>query len=227
MVSRKTTRSSVRKCIEVRFLPSPGHCSFQDEESLRNYKVVSLKPWQYLLLNGFFNGSYPSWKYFQEDSNTLKHVLFEYYINKLWIFEVSIIPSSKTWVGNTKTWVGSTSKIYSSCTFLDYYSSFSPLQAYFLPNHGNAEVPVLGKLPMLNFHTKASAENKKKKKEGLKRPGAIPEALLTPSLKRNRQQSSCPRGVFQSKPNCDLRGRSSVVLKIRSPSRSASKCSHL
>jgi hypothetical protein len=32
-------------------------------------------------------------------------------------------------------------------TFLDCYSVFSPLHAYFLPTHGNEEVPVLGKFP--------------------------------------------------------------------------------
>jgi hypothetical protein len=37
--------------------------------------------------------------------------------------------------------------IYSWCTFLDCYSVFSLLQAYFLPTDGNGEVPVLGKLP--------------------------------------------------------------------------------
>jgi hypothetical protein len=30
---------------------------------------------------------------------------------------------------------------------LDCYSAFSLLHAYFLPTHGNGEVPVLGKLP--------------------------------------------------------------------------------
>jgi hypothetical protein len=37
--------------------------------------------------------------------------------------------------------------IYSWCTFLDYYSVFCLLQAFFLPTHRNGEVPVLGKLP--------------------------------------------------------------------------------
>jgi hypothetical protein len=39
--------------------------------------------------------------------------------------------------------------IYSWSTFLDCYSVFSLLQAYFLPTHGNGEVPVLGKLPYI------------------------------------------------------------------------------
>jgi hypothetical protein len=33
--------------------------------------------------------------HFQEDSNALKYVLFGYYMNKLWIFEVLIIASQK------------------------------------------------------------------------------------------------------------------------------------
>jgi hypothetical protein len=37
--------------------------------------------------------------------------------------------------------------IYNCCTFLGCYNVFSTLQAYFLPIHGNGEVPVLGKLP--------------------------------------------------------------------------------
>jgi hypothetical protein len=37
--------------------------------------------------------------------------------------------------------------IYSSYTFQNYYSAGSPLQAYFLPSHGNGEALVLGKLP--------------------------------------------------------------------------------
>jgi hypothetical protein len=37
--------------------------------------------------------------------------------------------------------------IYSWSTFMDCYSVFSLLQAYFLPTHGNGEVPILGKLP--------------------------------------------------------------------------------
>jgi hypothetical protein len=37
--------------------------------------------------------------------------------------------------------------IYNKCTFLDCYSVFFPLRAYFLPTHGNGDVPVLGKLP--------------------------------------------------------------------------------
>jgi hypothetical protein len=37
--------------------------------------------------------------------------------------------------------------IYSSCTFQDCYNVVSPPQAYYLPNHGNGEAPVLGKLP--------------------------------------------------------------------------------
>jgi hypothetical protein len=34
--------------------------------------------------------------------------------------------------------------IYNSCTFLDNYSKFSPLEAYFLPTPKNEIVPVLG-----------------------------------------------------------------------------------
>jgi hypothetical protein len=47
--------------------------------------------------------------------------------------------------------------IYSWCTFLDCYSVFSSLQAYFLPTHKNGEVPVLGKLP---YKTQPSLEFK-------------------------------------------------------------------
>jgi hypothetical protein len=84
---------------------------------------------------------YGSFPHFQEDSNILKYVLFGYYMNKLWIFEVSITPSPKTWVCILKLW---SNMIYNCCAFLDYYS-FSPLQAYFLPTHRNGEVPVLWK----------------------------------------------------------------------------------
>jgi hypothetical protein len=46
---------------------------------------------------------YDSQIHFEEDSNILKYVLFGYCMNKLWIFEVFIIASSKAWVGTTKT----------------------------------------------------------------------------------------------------------------------------
>jgi hypothetical protein len=36
--------------------------------------------------------------------------------------------------------------IYNSYTFQDCYSAVSSLQAYFLPNHGNGEASVLGKV---------------------------------------------------------------------------------
>jgi hypothetical protein len=39
--------------------------------------------------------------------------------------------------------------IYSSYTFMDCYSAFSLMQAYFLPIHRNREVSVLGKLPYI------------------------------------------------------------------------------
>jgi hypothetical protein len=42
--------------------------------------------------------------------------------------------------------------IYSWCTFLEYYSVFSPLQNYFLSTHGNGEIPILGKLPYCFLH---------------------------------------------------------------------------
>jgi hypothetical protein len=57
--------------------------------------------------------------------------------------------------------------IYSWCTFLDCYSMFSPLQAYFLPTHGNGEVLVLEKLPY-----------------GLFLPGSI-DAAMRPNSQRN------------------------------------------
>jgi hypothetical protein len=46
---------------------------------------------------------YGSSPHFQEDSNTLKYVLFGDCMNKLWIFEVWSIASIKTCVGSTKT----------------------------------------------------------------------------------------------------------------------------
>jgi hypothetical protein len=35
--------------------------------------------------------------------------------------------------------------VYSWCTFLACYNVFSPLVDYFLPTHGNGEVPEMGK----------------------------------------------------------------------------------
>jgi hypothetical protein len=44
--------------------------------------------------------------------------------------------------------------IYRWCTFLDYYSVFSPLHAYFSPTHGNEKVLVLEKPPYtMHWHT--------------------------------------------------------------------------
>ena len=77
-------------------------------------------------------------KILKQDSNTLKYILFGYYMNKLWIFEV--------WNTILKPWFN---MIYNKCTFLDYYNVFSPLQAYFLPIHKNGKVWVLGKLPYI------------------------------------------------------------------------------
>jgi hypothetical protein len=37
--------------------------------------------------------------------------------------------------------------IYNKCIFLECYNVLSLLQAYFLPTHGNGEVPILGRLP--------------------------------------------------------------------------------
>jgi hypothetical protein len=59
-------------------------------------------------------------------------------MNKLWIFEVWNIASPKTWVGSTKTGIQHDIQLV-------YISGL--LQAYFLPTHGNGEVPVLRKLP--------------------------------------------------------------------------------
>jgi hypothetical protein len=63
-------------------------------------KVVFLKPWQlapdsiyYYENNKKKEGFSP---HFQEDSNALKYVLIEYYMNKLWIFLVWSIASPKT-----------------------------------------------------------------------------------------------------------------------------------
>jgi hypothetical protein len=71
-----------------------------------------------------FYGSFPN---FQEDSNILKYALFKYNMNFFWIFKLSIIASPKMWVGSTKT------MMYNNCTFMDYYSAFSLLEAYFNP----------------------------------------------------------------------------------------------
>jgi hypothetical protein len=40
---------------------------------------------------------------------------------------------------------------YMKCTFLDCYSAFFPLHAYFLPTYKNGEALVLGKVPYLRL----------------------------------------------------------------------------
>jgi hypothetical protein len=40
--------------------------------------------------------NYGSYLHFQEDSNALTYMLFGYFMNKLWIFEASIIASPNT-----------------------------------------------------------------------------------------------------------------------------------
>jgi hypothetical protein len=67
-------------------------------------KTVIVSCWHYLLLLKWPK-NYGSSPHFQEDSNVLKYVLFGYYMNKLWIFEVWSMASPKTWVGSTKTMI--------------------------------------------------------------------------------------------------------------------------
>jgi hypothetical protein len=82
------------------------------------YKIVFLKSWFILIEMTIFYGSY---FHFQEDSNTIKYVLFGYYMSKLWIFEFFIIASLKAWVGNIKL---QSNMIYCGCTFMDCYNMF-------------------------------------------------------------------------------------------------------
>jgi hypothetical protein len=63
---------------------------------------VAFSCWHYLLLLKW-QKNYWSHLHFQEDSNAHKKLIFEYCMNKLWIFEVSTIAFSKTWVGSTNT----------------------------------------------------------------------------------------------------------------------------
>jgi hypothetical protein len=65
-------------------------------------------------------------------------------MNKLWIFEVSNIAFLETWIGVLKPW---SNMICNNHTFLDCYSMFSPLYAYYMPTYENKNVIVLGKLP--------------------------------------------------------------------------------
>jgi hypothetical protein len=67
-------------------------------------------------------------------------------MNKLWIFEVLSINSPQMWVGNTKTIIQHDLQRMSIFELLQ-----SSLHAYFLPTHGNGEVPILGKLPEVPF----------------------------------------------------------------------------
>jgi hypothetical protein len=73
---------------------------------LLGIKVVFWKPWLLVADTIYYikiEKLYGSCPHFQEDSNVLKHVLFGYCMNKLWIFEVLIIAFSKVWVGISKT----------------------------------------------------------------------------------------------------------------------------
>jgi hypothetical protein len=86
--------------------------------------------WYYLLLLKWqkLYGSYPR---FQEDSNELKYILFGYCMNKLWIFEVLIITSPKTWVGNTKTMIKhDLQQLYISCLLQCIFSTTGLFCAY-------------------------------------------------------------------------------------------------
>jgi hypothetical protein len=72
----------------------------------------------------------------------LEYVLFKYYMNKLWIFEVLIIAFPKMWVGGTKTVIQhDLQQLYIFATI-----RFFPLHAYFLPTHKNGDIQVLRKL---------------------------------------------------------------------------------
>jgi hypothetical protein len=70
------------------------------------HKIVFLKSWLFAADTIYYlnDKKYAFYPHSQEDSNTLKYILFGYSMNKLWIFEVSVIASSKTWAGSTKLW---------------------------------------------------------------------------------------------------------------------------
>jgi hypothetical protein len=68
---------------------------FQDLGSFPKTVAISCWHWLLLLKSKIFYGSF---SHFQEDSNALKYALFGYCMNKLWIFEVSIIAFPKAWV---------------------------------------------------------------------------------------------------------------------------------
>ena len=67
----------------------------------------------------------------QEDFNVLKCVLFGYYINKLWIFEVWSIASPKMWVDSTKIVIKHDLQLLYIFGLLQCVFS-TPLHAYFL-----------------------------------------------------------------------------------------------
>jgi hypothetical protein len=93
---------------------------------------------------------YGSYTHFQEDSNTLKHVLFGYHMNKLWIFKISIITSPKMWVGSTKTVIQHDLRQLYICA-LEYV--FSNAGLLFV---GNEEVQNLGKQPYVLYGWQAN-----------------------------------------------------------------------
>jgi hypothetical protein len=73
---------------------------------MNSCKVVFLKPWLLVVdtIYYYYNDKFVFWVLttFSRGFQQIEFVLFRYCINKLCIFEVSIIGSLKTWVGSTK-----------------------------------------------------------------------------------------------------------------------------
>jgi hypothetical protein len=91
---------------------------------------VTFSCWYYLLLL--------KW---QKNCDALNYVLFGYCMNKLWIFEVSIIASPKMWIGSSKTMIQHDLQYLYISGLLQYdFSTTSLLYAY----SRNGEVLVLG-----------------------------------------------------------------------------------
>jgi hypothetical protein len=69
------------------------------DKNLREVTIKKVKPWLLIVDTSYYswNGkkNYDSYLHLQEDSNVLKYVLLGYCINKFWIYEFSIIASSK------------------------------------------------------------------------------------------------------------------------------------
>jgi hypothetical protein len=99
--------------------------------------------------------------------------------------------------------------IYSSCIFLDCYSWFSPLQAYFLSTHGNGEVPVLGTLCVIGAVT-WSTERRMYYALAVTIHLSVRWEVAVASL--SRRFPKIPQGPKTGPKRCDVEGSSPSLL---------------